>query len=82
MLGEDDPHMLGEGLDKAAADGVNATGIAATRLLVLTGWRMSDATTLRRDYVDAARRVARLPETKTDASVRPLSRAAVAFWRP
>lgn len=76
-LSDAEYRQLGEGLDQAAADGVNPAGIAATRLLALTGWRMSDATTLRRDYVDAAGRVARLPDSKTDASTRPLSRAAL-----
>jgi integrase len=40
---------------------------------------MSDATTLRWRDVDGSRRVAILPETKTDTSVRPLSRAALAL---
>jgi integrase len=76
-LSDDEYRQLGQGLEEAAADGVNANGIAATRLLALTGWRMSDATTLRWAYVDQQRRAARLPDTKTDASVRPLSRAAL-----
>jgi integrase len=78
-LSDDEYRQLGEGLAQAATDGVNPHGIAATRLLALTGWRMGDATTLRHDYVDAARRTARLPETKTDASIRPLSQAALAL---
>ncbi len=76
-LSDEEYRQLGEGLQQAAANGVNATGIAAARLLILTGWRKSDATKLRWSYVDAPRRLALLPETKTDASVRPLSCAAL-----
>ena len=46
------------------------------RLLLLTGWRRSEATTLRWAEVNLARRTARLGDTKTGASIRPLARAA------
>ena len=76
-LSDEEYRQLGDGLDRAAAEGVNTTGIAAARLLALTGWRMSDATNLRRTDVDAARRVARLRDTKSGDSWRPLSQAAL-----
>jgi integrase len=50
--------------------------IAATRFLALTGWRSGEALTLRWGMVDLARRTARLTDTKTGASLRPLSAAA------
>lgn len=50
--------------------------IAAARFLALTGWRSGEALTLRWEHLDLERRTARLPDTKTGLSVRPLSRAA------
>jgi integrase len=78
-LSDDEYRQLGKGLDRAAADGVNATGIAAARLLALTGWRMSDATNLRRTDIDPPRRTALLRDTKSGDSHRPLSSAALAL---
>lgn len=43
------------------------------RFLTVTGWRVSEALSLTWDMVDLPRLVARLPETKTGASVRALS---------
>jgi integrase len=77
-LSDEEYSQLGKGLDIAAADGVNATGIAAARLLTLSGWRMSDATNLRRTNIDAARRIALLRDTKSGDSHRPLAQAALA----
>ena len=50
--------------------------LAAARFLALTGWRSGEALTLRWEHVDLDRRTARLPDTKTGLSVRPLSHAA------
>lgn len=50
--------------------------VACARFLALTGWRSGEALALRWRDVDLARRVARLEDTKTGASVRPLSSAA------
>jgi integrase len=50
--------------------------IAAARFLALTGWRSGEALTLRWGMVDLARRTARLSDTKTGESLRPLSAAA------
>jgi integrase len=44
--------------------------------LALTGWRRGEALTLRWGMVDLARRTARLADTKTGESLRPLSAAA------
>jgi integrase len=46
------------------------------RFLVLTGWRSGEALTLTWAMVDLPRRTARLPDTKTGESIRPLSTAA------
>lgn len=59
--------------DKAA---IWPHAVAAARFLALTGWRSGEAIGLRWKEVDLARRTARLGDTKTGASMRPLSREA------
>ena len=59
--------------DKAA---IWPHAVAAARFLALTGWRSGEAIGLRWKEVDLARRTARLGDTKTGASIRPLSREA------
>jgi len=67
---------LGEALRKAEAAGMWPAAIAATRFLALTGWRSGEAMGLRWAELDLARRTARLADTKTGRSVRPLPHAA------
>jgi integrase len=55
--------------------------IAAARFLALTGWRSGEALALRWGMVDLSRRTARLPDTKTGESLRPLSAAACEVLR-
>jgi integrase len=50
--------------------------VAATRFLALTGWRRGEMLALKWSEVDLATRTARLSDSKTGASLRPLSRAA------
>lgn len=50
--------------------------VAAARFLALTGWRSGEAIGLRWKEVDLVRRTARLGDTKTGTSMRPLSRQA------
>jgi integrase len=50
--------------------------IAATKFLAVTGWRRGEMLTLQWPEVDLATRTARLPDTKTGPSIRPLSHAA------
>lgn len=65
------------GLKARKADaGLWPPALAAARFLALTGWRSGEATGLCWGEVDLATRTARLRDTKTGASVRPLSRAA------
>ena len=58
------------------AQGVWPAAVAAARFLALTGWRSGEALGLRRAEVDLARRTARLADTKTGLSIRPLSHPA------
>jgi site-specific recombinase XerD len=66
---------------KAPRGGMWPPAIAATRFLAFTGWRSGEALTLRWRDLDIERRTARLPDTKTGLSVRPLSQAAVDVLR-
>jgi integrase len=50
--------------------------VAATKFLALTGWRRGEMLVLKWSEVDLATRTARLADTKTGASLRPLSREA------
>ena len=50
--------------------------IAATWLMILTGWRRGEVLGLRWSEIDLPRRTARLADTKTGASLRPLSELA------
>ncbi len=51
------------------------------RFLALTGWRSGEAQELRWEDVDLSRRAARLADTKTGFSMRPLSHAACDILR-
>jgi integrase len=51
--------------------------VAALRFLALSGWRESEALSLRWDALDLDRSVAILQDTKTGRSVRPLGSAAI-----
>ena len=55
--------------------------IAATKFLALTGWRRGEVLALNWAEVDLVTRTARLSDTKTGASLRPLSRAACEVLR-
>jgi len=55
--------------------------VAVARFLALTGWRRGEALALRWSEVDLATRTARLPDTKTGFSLRPLSHVACGLLR-
>jgi len=55
--------------------------IAAAHFLAVTGWRRGEMLALRWTEIDLATRTARLGDTKTGASMRPLSNAACDMLR-
>ncbi len=72
---------LGAGLRKAGAESMWPATVACARFLALTGWRSGEALGLRWGMVDLAARTARLSDSKSGASSRPLSRAACGVLR-
>ncbi len=76
FLKEDEYRRLGRVLDEAQTEGsLGSHGIAAIRLLLLTGCRRDEIVTLRWDDVDRATGELRLRETKTGARMIPLTPA-------
>jgi integrase len=75
-LSEEEYAAFGEALRKAEDGAMWPPATAAARFLALTGWRSGEALGLRWAEIDLARRTARLADTKTGFSVRPLSHAA------
>jgi integrase len=69
---------VGEVLREMEAEGVELLfAIAATRLLILTGCRLSEIMTLQWEHVDVAGKALRLPDSKTGAKVVHLGQPAV-----
>lgn len=75
-LSDEEYAALGTALRLATAQNVWPGAVAAARFLAVTGWRSGEALGLRWAEVDLPRRTARLPDTKTGLSIRPLSNAA------
>jgi integrase len=75
-LTDDEYAALGAALRQGEVEGIWPAAIAAARFLALTGWRSGEAMGLRWSEVDLARRTARLADTKTGLSFRPVSHAA------
>jgi integrase len=75
-LSEEEYASLGTALREAEAAGMWPPAVAAARFLAFSGWRSGEALGLRWTEIDLARRTARLADTKTGFSLRPLSHAA------
>jgi integrase len=74
-LSDSEYKKLGDGT--GASEGIWPYAISAIIFLALTGWRSGEVLNLRWRDLDLKRRVARLPDTKTGSSTRPLSMSAV-----
>jgi integrase len=75
-LADEEYRMLGDALRQAARTNMWPPAIAVAWFLAVTGWRLGEVLGLRKEYLDLPRRTARLPDTKSGVSVRPLSTAA------
>lgn len=67
---------LGQAMAALAQEGDHANGLAAIRLLLLTGFRRLEALGLQRSWFDAEARCIRFPDTKSGAQVRVIGTAA------
>ena len=73
---DDEYRMLAMALSRSRQEKVWQPAIDATWLMIVTGWRRGEVLGLRWSEVDLPRRTARLADTKTGASLRPLSELA------
>jgi len=74
-LSDGEYKQLGDGA--ALSEGIWPYAISVIIFLAMTGWRSGEALNLRWRDLDLKRHVARLADTKTGASTRPLSLSAV-----
>ena len=72
---------MGAALKRAEAEGMRPAVIAATKFMILTGWRTGEVLGLRWSEIDLDRRTARLADTKTGFSMRALPVAACTILR-
>ena len=68
---------LGEAARVAATRDENPTGLAAIRLIALTGFRLSEAQQVERPWVDRDGAAVHFPDTKSGAQDRPVGVAAL-----
>jgi integrase len=79
FLSDDELARLGRVLNEVEQSGTeSAEAIAAIRLLLFTGCRVSEVVRLRWEDVDVERRCLRFPDSKTGAKRIPLNSAALA----
>lgn len=76
-LSEEEYAAFGRGLQAAEDAGTWPPALAVAKFLLLTGWRSGEALGLKWSELDLPRRTALLADTKSGASMRPLSTAAV-----
>jgi len=77
FLSADEMARLGEALADEELKSEAAPSVAAIRLLILTGCRKGEITTLQWRYVDQERGLLRLPDSKTGAKVVPIGGPAL-----
>jgi integrase len=81
-LSEEELARLGQALRDAEANGTELPAtVAAIRLLIFTGCRLSEILTLRWNYVDLERCRIRFPDSKTGAKTIPLNEPAIAVLK-
>jgi integrase len=75
-LSVDELILLGKTMRAAATDGEHPTGLAAIRLILLTGFRRMEALALERRWPSHREHCIRFPDTKGGAQLRVIGRAA------
>ena len=82
FLTREELKRLGDALNDAERNGAESPSfISAIRLLMFTGARLSEITTLRWEYVDVERHVISLPDSKSGAKLIPLNKPAIEILR-
>ena len=76
-LSGDEVRALGKTMRTCAADGEHPTGLAAIRLMLLTGFRRLEALALQRAHVSENDHCVRFPDTKSGAQVRVIGGPAI-----
>jgi integrase len=67
---------LGEAMCAAERNGEHPVALAAVRLMLLTGYRISEVQGLRRDWLHADQGYVHFPDTKTDGQARAIGPSA------
>jgi integrase len=68
---------IGEAMRAAEQNGEHPVALAAVRLMLLTGFRISEAQGLQREWLHADQSYVRFPDTKSDGQVRAIGPSAV-----
>lgn len=76
-LSDDELRHLGQVMRNMAAEGEHPTGLAAIRIMLLSGFRRMEALGLERPWVSPSEHCVRFPDTKSGAQIRILGRAAM-----
>jgi integrase len=76
-LSDDELRHLGKIMRSLAAEGEHPTGLAAIRMMLLSGFRRMEVLGLERNWVSRRDHCVRFPDTKSGAQVRVLGEAAI-----
>ena len=76
-LSDDELRHLGNIMRTVAAEGEHPTGLAAIRMMLLSGFRRMEVLGLERNWVSPRDHCVRFPDTKSGAQVRVLGEAAI-----
>jgi integrase len=79
LLTDQEVTALLQALETMESEGMPWQVVGAIRMILMSGWRAAEALTIQRPFVDRARCEARLPDTKTGHSVRPLATETLAL---
>jgi integrase len=76
-LSDDELSQLGQMMREAASEGEHPTGLAAVRLMLLTGFRRMEVLGLERLWFNRKEHCVRFPDTKSGAQIRVLGEFAM-----